>query len=115
MALAFPTTNPGKLHVPGLEMLVMPEMGGSQYTLATIDAPSEGIVLGIGTGIKPHLDEGLTDTDSQYFLPQTTVVFNAAIPLFDSNFSPQTTTFVCRLAVFSNSPRAPPTLTAFVL
>ncbi len=108
MAFSVPSTGTGKLHVPGLEILVSTEADNRQYSLATIDVPSEGVIFGIDAGIKQHQDNGLSDADVSYYLHQKTIVFNLPVSPFDNNFSPQASAVICRLPVFSHSPRAPP-------
>ncbi|MDD5276414.1 MAG: hypothetical protein PHR16_10075 [Methylovulum sp.] len=108
MAFTLPATNAGKLHVPGLEMLVIAATDNSQYILSALDTPSEGAIFGVDTGIKQHQANNLNDADNSFYLHQKTLVFNAPISPFDTNFSPQTTVFISRPPVSSHTPRAPP-------
>lgn len=108
MAFVFPTTSAGKLHVPGLEMLSITATDNSQYNLSAIDMPSEGVIFGVDTGIKQHQANNLSDADNSFYLHQKTIVFNAPISPFDTNFSPQATVFISRPPVSSHTPRAPP-------
>lgn len=90
-------------------MLVSAATDNGQYALAAIDAPAEGVIFGVDTGIKQHQDNDPSDTDnSSHYLHQKTVVFTPPITPFDNNFSPQARAVICRPPVFSHSPRAPP-------
>lgn len=107
-ALVFPNTSAGKLHVPGLEMLVIAEAVHAEYGSAALDAPTEGIIIGVDTGIKRHLNNDQSDADHGYYLHQQTVVFTAEVSPFDGNFSPQTTAVIRRPSASPHTPRAPP-------
>ncbi|MDP2901810.1 MAG: hypothetical protein Q8N96_01680 [Methylovulum sp.] len=109
---AMPNHETGRLHIPGLEAYQRSDDGlGSsetlQYCAVRLDAPSEGIVFGVGAGIKPSQDNGLTDAD-HYYLPPQPIIFAVQIALMDSCgtcFPPRL--LPCHL--FSPySPRAPP-------
>lgn len=69
---------------------------------------AEGIVVGIDAGIKNKQVNAAADADNSNYLHQQAPAFNAAISLFDINFSPQAQQFACRLFIPSLSPRAPP-------
>jgi hypothetical protein len=106
----------GKLHVPGLESLsLVSDVGLPGQYWATLNAPPEGLVVGIDTGIKPA-DQGiLAAADHVYYLHQPAHLFAASFSVFDVNFSPHTTPFVSPFTVTAHSPRAPPVLfTRFV-
>ncbi|MDO9423106.1 MAG: hypothetical protein Q7T40_02815 [Methylobacter sp.] len=98
------------LHVHGLEMHNDDHDDHDDHAFQAVshDLSSEGIVVGVAAGMKDKQVNMLADRDNSHYLHQQTLVFNAAISPFDTNFSPQATQFVCRLFIPSLSPRAPP-------
>jgi len=95
------------LHVPGLEIYGV-EYRSPQSQAISDDFSSEGIIVSIDAGMKDKQANADTDLDNSHYLHQQVPVFNAAILPFDSNFSPQSQQFACRLLIPSLSPRGPP-------
>lgn len=109
-----PNAGVGTLHVPGLEKYSV-DRDASVFQAETLpckvsthDFNSDGMLIGIDTGIKDRQAGAGSDLDNSYYLHQQTLAFNAVISPFDTNFSPQSQPFVRRLLVPSLSPRAPP-------
>lgn len=108
-----PNAGVGSLHVPGLEKYSA-ERDASVFQIETLpcnvsthDFSSDGMLIGIDTGIKDKQTGTGSNLDNSYYLQQV-LAFNAVISPFDTNFSPQSQPFVRRLLVPSLSPRAPP-------
>ena len=95
------------VHVPGLEGYSV-DNDTLMFKAEGHYANSEGIIVGVDTGIKQYLADISADADNSYFLPQQAAVFKASISEFDVGFSPHSPPFVCRFYSSSNSPRAPP-------
>lgn len=113
------------LHVPGLERYdaeheaLMSQAVNYDFSsghigsrpIATLPPPSltvEGIIVGVDAGMKDKQTNTIVDLDNSHYWHQQAPAFNAAISPFDTNFSPQSQPFVCRLFMPSQSPRAPP-------
>lgn len=112
------------LHVPGLERYDVEHeafmfqtvnydfssglIGSRPIATFPPSLAAEGIIVGVDAGMKDKQTNTLVDLDNNHYLHQQTPVFNAAISPFDTNFSPQSQLFVCRLFIPSQSPRAPP-------
>ena len=101
-------SQPG-LHVPGLEsygvehnMLIV-QMKTRQYNVH-----ADGMIVGVDTGLKQNRTNPQTGSDSNYYLHQQTLAFNAAVSRFDTNFSPQPQQLIYRLFIPAPPPRAPP-------
>jgi hypothetical protein len=95
------------LHVPGLEIY------GADYDFpiaqeVSYDFSSEGILVGIDTGIKDKQVNAPVDVDNSHYLHQQAPVFNVAISRYDINFSPQQHDVARNPLIPSLSPRAPP-------
>jgi len=108
----------GKLHIPGLEAYGdgydRPRPGAEilQYCSAKLDAPSEGIVVGVDTGIKQNLHNDVADAD-HYYLPLPVIVFNAPMVLSAGTGPRSPPRLLIRYLFFPHSPhspRAPPVL-----
>jgi len=93
------------LHVPGLEIYGV-EHAEKMFQTVNYDSHSEGILVGVDAGMKDK--QVIVDLDNNHYLHQQPPAFNAALSPFDTNFSPQSRQFVCRLFIPSLSPRAPP-------
>ena len=97
------------LHVPGLEYYgaehntLIAQIKTLQYNVGV-----DGMLVAVDTGIKQNQTDPQTDLDSNYYLHQQTLAFNAAVSSFDTNFSPQPQQLFCRLLIPSPPPRAPP-------
>ncbi len=104
----------GTLHVPGLERYSV-DRDASAFQIEALyckafthDFDSDGMLIGIDTGIKDRQTNVGPDLDNSYYLHQQALTFSAAISPFDTNFSPQSQLFVRRQLIPSLSPRAPP-------
>lgn len=113
------------LHVPGLEMYGVKHDAlmsqavnyydfnadriGSRPIATLPPSPAvEGIIVAVDAGMKDRQVNAVVDLDDNHYLHQQTAIFKTAISPFDTNFSPQSAQFVCRLLIPSLSPRAPP-------
>jgi hypothetical protein len=96
------------IHLPGLEFY---DTDHHRLAFEAIRNSShyDGVIIGVDAGIKDVSDSNVA-TDESYFMPQQTIAFKTTPALFDSNFSPQTEQFICRLLFHTISPRAPPAL-----
>ncbi|WP_027148562.1 hypothetical protein [Methylobacter tundripaludum] len=95
------------LHVPGLEMYGVEHETLMSQALS-YDFSYDGIIVGVDTGMKDKHIYVAADLDNSHYLHQQVPVFNPVLSPFDTNFSPQSAQFVCRLFIPSLSPRAPP-------
>jgi len=102
------------LHVPGLERYSV-DHDTSAFRIEALcckifthDFDSDGMLIGIDTGIKDRQTDSGPDLGNSYYLHQQIPAFSAAISPFDINFSPQSQLFVRRSLIPSLSPRAPP-------
>jgi hypothetical protein len=109
-----PNSSIGNLHVPGLERYSV-DRDASVFQIEALyckvfthDFDSDGMLIGIDTGIKDRQTNPGPDLDNSYYLHQQVSAFSAAISPFDINFSPQSQLFVRRSLIPSLSPRAPP-------
>jgi hypothetical protein len=97
------------LHVPGLESYGA-EQNKHIVQMKTLqyNVHADSMIVGVDTGLKKSRTNSQTDSDSNYFLHQQTLAFNAPFSRFDANFSPQPQQLVYRLFIPSPPPRAPP-------
>lgn len=95
------------LHVPGLEVYAA-ENTGLALKAVTYAVDAEALLFGVDAGIKHSPAHTDTDADQSYYLHHEIGLFNAPVSPFDTNFSPHSLPFVCRLLIPSLSPRAPP-------
>lgn len=95
------------LHVPGLEAYGA-KNAGLGLEAVSYTAGAEVMLFSVDTGIRLNPTHADTDVDQSPYLHHEIGLFNAPISPFDTNFSPQTQPFVCRLLIPSLSPRAPP-------
>jgi hypothetical protein len=97
------------LHVPGLEHYgaehntPIVQMKTLQYHVCV-----DGMIVGVDGGFEQNQTNPQADSDSNYYLHQPTLAFNASVSRFDTNFSPQPQQLVYRLFIPSHPPRAPP-------
>lgn len=98
----------GRLHLPGLETYQdRYESVKSKYGVVSQYAPSDGVVVGINTGIKPNHYNDITDTD-HYYLPQQAIIFTFPLILIDRGSSYFSPCLLSRCLFSRYSPRAPP-------
>jgi hypothetical protein len=95
------------LHLPGLEAYE------SSQDLATLQmssyhVDSEGVLVGINTGLKAKQSTTLDDSDVQVYITPPAVILKATLFQFDSNFSPHLQHIVVQTLAFAHSARAPP-------
>ncbi|HEY8035129.1 MAG TPA: hypothetical protein VIF37_06030 [Methylobacter sp.] len=109
-----PDSGVGTLHVPGLERYSV-DRDASAFQVETLhcnvsthDFNSDGMLIGIDTGIKDRQASVWADLDNSYYLHQQALAFNAAISPFDTIIPSQSQLFAHRLLIPSLSPRAPP-------
>ncbi|MDP1664081.1 MAG: hypothetical protein Q8L79_03065 [Methylobacter sp.] len=95
------------LHVPGLEMYGVKHSAFMSQAV-NYDFDSEGIIVSVDAGMKDRQVNAVADLDDNPYLHQQAALFKTALSPFDTNFSPQSAQFVCRLLIPSLSPRAPP-------
>ena len=95
------------LHVPGLEMYDT-EHDALMSQALNYDFGVDGIIVGVDAGMKDKHLNAIAGLDNSHYLHQQNLVFNPALSPFDTNFSPQSAQFICRLFIPSLSPRAPP-------
>jgi hypothetical protein len=109
-----PNSDFGTLHVPGLEQFsinrdaAIAQVERLHRNVAVHDSGFDDMLVGIDTGINARQSTIEIDLDHSFYLHQQAAVFKSAISPFDTNFSPQSQLFVCRLLIPSLSPRAPP-------
>lgn len=97
------------LHIPGLETYNVAD--DKLVSEAVIyDASSEGLVFGVGEGIKQYRNKTVPDHQGSHFLPQQPVEFRFLTVSDDSGFPPRLPQFISRFSIPSLSPRAPPVL-----
>ena len=93
------------LHVPGLEHY---GAGDARTQALQYHVSMDGIIVGIDTGLKQNRTNFQADPGNDYYLPQQTVVFNAALFGPDMQGYPRLRQPACRLFISSRQPRAPP-------
>ncbi|MDD5578051.1 MAG: hypothetical protein PHY16_02070 [Methylobacter sp.] len=103
------------LHVPGLESygiehntVILQAVKTLQCNVPMACGSAEGVLIGVDAGIKDKQINTDTGSDNSYYLHPQTLAVNTSIFPFDTNFSPQSQQFICRLLIPSLSPRAPP-------
>ena len=97
------------LHVPGLENYSAEH---NTFLAQMKTSPSnvfvDGMIVAVDIGIKQNQANPQTDSDNNYYLHQQIALFNPAVFLLDTNFSPHSQQFIYPLFTPSHSPRAPP-------
>lgn len=103
------------LHVPGLESygiehdtVILQAVETLQCKIPMVCGSAEGVLIGVDAGIKDRQINTDVGSDNSYYLYQQTLAVNTPISPLDTNFSPQSQRFVCRLLISSLSARAPP-------
>ncbi|MDD2724777.1 MAG: hypothetical protein PHH59_12235 [Methylovulum sp.] len=107
----------GKLHIPGLEALGMVgdhlQANKATGSIQAMDMPSDGLIVGVHSGIKQAQHDMLPDTGDFFHLPP---LLSVAIPFFTEfqvGFSSRNIAFSYRLTLTAHAPRAPPSSTFF--
>ncbi|WP_051384080.1 hypothetical protein, partial [Methyloglobulus morosus] len=95
------------LHIPGLE-----SYRAAQNTpviqSVDVDWDSDGLLIVVDAGIKNPQDIFIESADPSYVLLPSDQLRIAALPKYDSNFSPQRQPFVFRRFPSTHPSRAPP-------
>ncbi|MBT9100099.1 hypothetical protein KFZ76_20560 [Methylovulum psychrotolerans] len=100
-----------RLHIPGLEGFGVVRAGSLDRADAypvTLTSPSEGLVVGVHSGIKPSVKAWLADNPPLACLDVLPGVSGGYLPASEVNFSPHSPPFIPRLPAAAHSPRAPP-------
>lgn len=109
-----PNSGFGSLHVPGLEKYSIAADGSSPQAMlhcrvAMHDTGSDGLLVGIDTGIKDNQANVGLDIDNSHCLYDQAAIFSTALSFLDFSSPTLSPLFVWRLFIPSLSPRAPPT------
>jgi hypothetical protein len=97
------------LHIPGLEHFeakddkLIVQLKPLQHNHLT-----EGMIVAIDIGVKPHMVNPLDSNNGHYFIHQTLMASNTRIFNVDVNYFPQYKPLLYPVLIQENSPRAPP-------
>jgi hypothetical protein len=97
------------LHIPGLEALDHAHNSDTTPLLQSASAHnSEGLLIGINTGLKVKHSTVLDDNDSPVYVTPTGAVIKTTLSEFDNNFSPQPLPPAIQALISAHPARAPP-------
>jgi hypothetical protein len=95
------------LHIPGLETFYI-NHDAAVVQKVNLDQDAEGLLVVVDAGIKnPHDTIAETEKVEFGFLPSSQILVSS-LPFSDSNFSPQTLSFVFQKTHSTPRSRAPP-------
>ncbi|SJM91362.1 hypothetical protein [Crenothrix polyspora] len=97
------------LHIPGLEAFDHAHNSDTPLLLQSASAHnSEGLLIGINTGLKAKHSTALDDNDSPVYIIPTAAIVKTTLSQFDSNFSPQPLPPALQTLISAHPARAPP-------
>lgn len=103
-----------ELHIPGLEALSNLQNDSDGYAQAALAAPSEGLLVGVDSGIKSAQQDVFSDHHIAYFLDMALWSFHLYCAASETNFSPHTAPITHHFFLTSHTSRAPPFSFLFV-
>jgi hypothetical protein len=99
------------VHIPGMEnygQQVLSQQHEPSYCELSAIHITEGLLVGINTGIKAKQGDASGDLENPTYLPSSVLIIKTTLSQFDANFSPHPQHNVTNLTVTSFSARAPP-------
>jgi hypothetical protein len=97
------------LHIPGLEAFDHAHNSDTPPRLQRAFAhTTEGLLIGINTGLKAKHSTALDDSDSPVYIIPTAVIIKTTLSQFDNNFSPQPLPPALHVLISAHPARAPP-------
>ncbi|WP_394752055.1 hypothetical protein [Crenothrix sp.] len=94
-------------HVPGLEVYELSQ-DVATLQMSSYHIDSEGVLVGVNTGLKAKQSITLDDTDVQVYITPPAVVLKITLFQFDTNFSPHFQHIAVQTLASAHSARAPP-------
>lgn len=94
-------------HVPGLEVYKSSQ-DVAALQISSFNVDSEGVLVGINTGLKVKQSTMLDDSDVQVYITPPAVLIKTTLFQFDTNFSPHSQHVVLQSLASAHSARAPP-------